>query len=103
MDGLLALILAASCTCVLAVTSPSCVDGNLTVHEGQPFIINFGFRGVPLPIPTYTKDGSEFTADRHRTFTRVARIFFARVIASDDGIYQYNVGNRFQSTICVTG
>ena len=99
---MLALILVASC-CVLAgaVTSPSCVDGNLTTYVGQPFIVDFGFRGISL-LPRYRKDGSLFIPDLHRTFIRRARIFFARVVASDDGIYQFNSRN-FESTMCLTG
>ena len=102
---LLALILTASFTCVLA--GISCTDGDLTTYEGQPFIIDFGFRGIALFPPSYTKDGSVFIPNLLRTFIRRGKISFARTVMSDAGTYRFNAitfpARNFRRTICLTG
>ena len=101
--GLFAIILVASCSGVLA-GGPTCPNGTITAREGQPLVIDFGFRGSsPLFNSRYTKDGSPFVPDRIRTFTALGRISFTSVMQSDGGVYEFTARQNFRSTICLTG
>ena len=73
----------------------------VTAVQGEPLILNFEYRGFRLRH-VYTKDGNNFEADRHRTFERLGRIYFARVLPSDSGAYRLRVG-QFDKTITVNG
>ena len=106
--GLFAIILVASysrgCSGALAGSgSATCPDGNIEAHNGQPLVIDFGFRGPPLFNSQYTKDGSPFVPDRIRTFAALGRISFTSVMLSDGGVYEFAARQNFRSTICLTG
>ena len=103
MDSLFVLIFVVSCSCVLAGTrtSSSCSQ-NLTAHEGQPLVIDFGFKGSSPLFNTYTKDGSPFRPDGLRTFASLGKISFTSCNESDGGVYEFTDRN-FHSTACLTG
>ena len=100
MGSLFALTLAVSCIYALAGRGSGCPDGNLTIHVGQPFIMDFGYKGFTLL--SYTKDGSPFRADNVRVFITGGKISFTNVRESDGGVYELNVEN-FRSRMCLTG
>ena len=104
MESLYALVLAVCCSFMLASGQLDCPDGaeNLTIHAGQPFIIDFGFRALPF-MSMYTKDGSVFRPDGRRTFARLGRISFTSVRESDQGVYRLVSGSRFNGTVCLKG
>ena len=89
---------------MLASGQLNCPDGATaqTIHAGQPFIIDFGFRALPF-ISMYTKDGSLFRPDGRRTFARLGRISFTSVRESDQGVYRLVSGSRFNGSICLKG
>ena len=72
---LLILILAACCSFMLASGQPDCPDGaeTLLIQEGQPVILDFGFRAFPF-VSKYTKDGMVFRSDGLRTVSKLGRI-----------------------------
>lgn len=96
------IILVASCSGALA-GGPYCPNGTITAHEGQPLVIDFGFRGLSSLLNSYTKDGSPFVPDRIRTFALLGRISFASVMQSDGGVYEFTARQNFRSTMCLTG
>lgn len=105
MAGLFAAIFIASCsTGVLAGgLGFACPNGSISAREGQPLIIDFGFRGSSPSLNSYTKDGSPFMPDRIRTFVALGKISFASVMLSDEGVYEFTASMNFRSTICLTG
>lgn len=76
-------------------------DDIVTAVQGEPLILNFQYRGLSLRH-VYTKDGNNFEADRRRTFVRLGRIYFSKVLPSDSGAYRLRAG-QFDKTITVNG
>ena len=105
MAVLFAAILVVSCSAgVLAGgLGLACPNGSISAREGQPLIIDFGFKGSSPSLNSYAKDGSPFMPDRIRTFAALGKISFASVMLSDEGVYEFTASMNFRSTICLTG
>ena len=91
-------LIAGGCAFISYVQS----DDTVTAVRGEPLILNFKYHGLFRLNYQYTKDGSNFKVDRLRTFARLGKIFFAKVLPSDSGTYRLKAG-RFDKTITVNG
>ena len=91
-------LIAGGCAFISYVQS----DDTVTAVQGEPLILNFKYRGLFRLNYQYTKDGNNFKADRLRTFVRLGKIFFTKVLPSDSGTYRLKAG-QFDKTITVNG
>jgi len=86
--------------CVFISNAQSSSD-TVTAVQGEPLILNFKYRGFRVDH-VYTKDGNIFKADRQRTFQQFGKIYFSKVLLSDNGTYQLVVG-QFDKNITLSG
>jgi len=68
----------------------------IILHVGEPLILNF--TDDDRVDHVYTKDGKVFKADKNRVFQRFGKIYFSRVLESDNGTYRL-VEGQFDKSI----
>lgn len=70
---------------------------------GSSYGLNFDYRGPTYVRYYFTKDGRGFSADRHRVFQRLGRIYFSKLSQLDAGVYRMVVRGYYNQAIKLTG
>lgn len=101
------LITAISLQAIIGAETTDIPVETVSVSEGDPFILSFGYSGPVLDISVdVTKDGKIFVADNTRIFKQLDRLLFSEVLEQDSGEYHISIngnGVHFTKTIKLSG